>query len=103
MKPETRFRINHVVPFLKKLPNTYFMSIQQLAISGDPDLILCVRGRFVALELKAEGEKPRKLQEYKLEKIRKAGGIRLVASPENWSNIKQVLVNMDKGDKDEHW
>lgn len=97
MKPETKFRTNQVRPFLKRLKNTFFMGIQQVAICGDPDFVLCVRGHFVALELKAAGEKPRPLQEHKLNQIEKAGGIRIVASPENWDDVKQHLLEMSGG------
>jgi hypothetical protein len=95
MKPETVFRINSVVPFLKTLKNTFYQPIQQLAFVGSPDFVLCVRGRFVALELKATGGSPRPLQDYILEKVKSAGGVRLVASPDNWQDVKDTLTEMD--------
>ena len=67
-----------------------------MAISGDPDFILVVHGRFVGLELKARGEKPRRLQEFKLEEIKRCGGVRMVADPDNWDEIKTTLSEMDK-------
>lgn len=45
---------------------------------GFPDLILCLDGRFVALELKVGTNKPSKIQERWGEKIKKAGGIHAV-------------------------
>lgn len=94
MKPETRFRVNSVVPFLKKLPGIFIQPIQQLAFVGSPDFILCIRGRFVALELKSKGCTPRPLQDYLLEQIQKAGGVRIVASPDNWIEVKELLTEM---------
>lgn len=41
---------------------------------GTPDLLVCHRGLFIAAELKVPGEKPTKLQQYELEKVRTAGG-----------------------------
>ena len=42
---------------------------------GAPDLLLCVRGRFVALELKRPGGELTELQAESLRMIRAAGGI----------------------------
>ena len=54
-KPETKFRMSQVLPFLKTLGNTYAEPIQQLSILGTADYILCSNGYFVWLELKAVG------------------------------------------------
>ena len=97
MKSETLFRINKVLPFLKNLANTYAQPIQQLAFVGSPDFILSVRGRFVALELKSAEGALRPLQSYVLEKIKKSGGVSLVASPDNWDEVKEILSDMDRG------
>ncbi len=96
-KAETRFRNNKVTPFLKRLANTVYFSIQQVSICGDPDFILCCNGHFVALELKAPGEEPRPYQQFKLEAVSHAGGISLVARPDNWAMIAYVLASLDAG------
>lgn len=44
------------------------------SVSGQPDLVLCHRGRFAAAELKIAGRQPTKLQRHRLAAIRKAGG-----------------------------
>ena len=44
-------------------------------LKGEPDLICCVDGKFVAIEVKAPGKKPRLLQLRKLELWRQAGAI----------------------------
>lgn len=97
MGPESRFRRQVVLPFLKTLKKTKFFPIQQVAITATPDYLICVRGRFVGLELKAAGEEPRPLQEYELRQITAADGVALVASPDNWSEIKDVLLKMSGG------
>lgn len=89
-KPETVFR-QKVVRDLTTLPDIAIFSIQQRTIVGDPDLLLCLRGIFVGLELKSAEGKPSKLQEYKLDKIRKAGGIAQVVYPDNWD---EVFINL---------
>ena len=43
--------------------------------AGIPDIIACVGGRFVALEVKQPGGKLSRLQEITLGKIRAAGGV----------------------------
>lgn len=56
---------------------------------GIPDLLCCLRGVFVGIELKQEGEKPSKAQEYQMAKINKAGGIAFVAV--SLDDVKKVL------------
>lgn len=46
---------------------------------GTPDLLACVGGVFVAIEVKRPGEKPTELQQYRLERIEAAGGIAFCA------------------------
>ncbi len=101
-KPETRFRNSRVVPFLKTLKNTYFWSVQQIALRGDADICLCIWGRYVALELKSDGNEPSPLQQYKLDRITKAGGLALVSDPIRWPQIKQILSEMDRN-KETAW
>lgn len=42
--------------------------------SGTPDILACVRGTFVGIEVKAPQGKLSKLQEHTLTKIRQSGG-----------------------------
>ena len=96
MKPETNFRQNKVLPFLKSLPNTWFESIQQLAIHGTPDTIACIKGKFVALEFKSEDGEADPLQRHKLDKIQRAGGVGYVVSPQNWGIVRLELSRLAK-------
>lgn len=96
-KPETVFRNGQVRPFLKTLKNTAFFPIQQLAIIGDPDFMLCCFGIFVALELKASGGKTRPIQQRKLDEVTRCHGISIVATPENWNEVKNKLTHLDRG------
>lgn len=96
---EASFRHNQVVPFLEDLPNTVVFTIQQTTIRGDPDLMCCINSRFVALELKKRGEKPRRLQQYKLDIVKNKGkGIALAVDPDNWENVKLLLTAIAKGE-----
>jgi len=52
-----------------KVPGGYY------GINGVPDLLCCANGRFVALEVKRPGNKPTKLQEFRIAEIRASGGV----------------------------
>lgn len=98
MKPESVFR-SKVRQFLKKLDHTVPLTLQQRAISGHPDFVLSVRGRFIALELKARGGVVSAIQRHTLDVLRtKGGAITYVANPDNWEEIKVALLSHDKGD-----
>jgi hypothetical protein len=95
-KPETTFR-KKVVKDLTTLPLTAIFSIQQRTIQGDPDLMICMRGFFIGLELKSANGKTSKLQEYKLGKIREAQGRAYVVFPNNWNEILTELTALARG------
>ena len=98
MRSERSFRINQVIPFLKRLSHTWYEPIQQIAISGSPDFILGIRGKIVLLELKKDGGKLSKLQEYKLRDAALKGNLVLVSCPENWKMIQSILITLNKGE-----
>ncbi len=90
-KPETYFK-DRVVRDLRTIPNIYFIKIQQIARCGDPDMLLCVNGYFVALELKRdEKEIIKPLQQHELNCIVKAGGLGMLTHPENWPIIFEMI------------
>lgn len=64
--------------------------------SGVPDLLACVDGYFVAIEVKAENGKPSELQLWNVEQIRNAGGIAIVLYPDQFDEFKR-LVTIIKG------
>ena len=103
-KRETLFRENVVNPFLDKLKNSHWFSIQQVSLRGHPDKVGVVNGCFVAIELKDIDEEPRPLQQYHLDKIEKSGGVALCATKDNWENIKQILNELSQSsNKGEEW
>lgn len=98
-KPETTFRQGKVLPFLRSLKNTGIFPIQQIAIRGVPDFLLCCSGIFVGLELKAPGGKVSALQKFNLDKIEECGGVAIVAHPDNWPEVQRMLLRLDQGEK----
>lgn len=98
-KPETVFRQKFRAK-LDKIPNCWFESIQQKSISGTPDLLGCVNGFFVGLELKStDEEKASKLQELKLARIAQAGGMGLLVSPGNADAAIEIIKHLAKEKK----
>lgn len=61
--------------------------------AGVPDLLVCYKGHFIGIELKAEKGRPSKLQEYEIAGIRDAGGWALVLRP---SGLTAFLEELDK-------
>lgn len=63
----------------------YFANRNTLA--GVPDLLCCINGRFVAIEIKAEKGRVSKLQQYQIEQIQKANGIAFAVYPNQWDAL----------------
>jgi Holliday junction resolvase len=60
--------------------------------AGVPDIVGCLNGRFVGIEVKREDGKVSEIQKINLEQIRKAGGIALVVRPSGFEEFKEKLV-----------
>lgn len=99
-KPETIFRNNKVRPALEKIPHSFWESIQQISIVGTPDIIGCVNGLFVAIEIKTDTGKRSAMQAYKMDRIEKdALGIALVIQPSNLEESISYLNSLATGGK----
>ena len=55
--------------------------------AGVPDFLICFKGRFIAVECKANGGKTTKLQAKHLEDIRAAGGVAVVIDENNVDDL----------------
>ena len=88
-KEETKFK-EKVQKDLNSLVKCWHEKIQQKSIRGTPDILACINGVFVAIELKVDS-KLSNLQEYKLKKIRASNGIAIEVTPENWEGHFEVL------------
>lgn len=62
--------------------------------SGVPDLLCCIKGKFVALECKSSKGKLSELQKHEIEKIKRSGGFADCVSPKNWEDIKIKIEKM---------
>jgi riboflavin biosynthesis pyrimidine reductase len=77
--------------------------------SGVPDIVACIKGRFVGIECKANGGKPTALQEKNLVDIMNKGGVAILVDETGIELLKTLLnaglpdagvvFDMLKGDK----
>lgn len=58
---------------------------------GVPDLLCCVNGKFLAIEVKGDGGEPSELQLHEIEEIKKAGGVALVSYPDDFDELKELI------------
>lgn len=57
--------------------------------AGVPDILACVKGRFIAIEVKMPGETPKPNQEAFLAAIKNCGGIAMWT--DNLEEVKMIL------------
>ena len=62
--------------------------------AGILDLTLCVNGRFVGVELKAEKGKTSPLQDYNIAEIERCGGIAIVLRPSGFDKFKETIEEL---------
>ena len=62
--------------------------------AGVPDLLVCLNGRFVGIEIKATRGKPSELQLHNLKQIQKAGGIGLLLYPTDFPEFQTLISHM---------
>lgn len=66
------------------------MVTTQVTPEGCPDIIGTLpNGQFFAIEVKRPNEKPRPIQEYQIEQIKKANGIAIVAT--GLDDVKKLI------------
>ena len=61
---------------------------------GILDLTLCIKGKFIGVELKAEKGKVSPLQEYNIKRIEESGGIAIVLRPSGFDNFKKIIEDL---------
>lgn len=67
--------------------------------AGIPDLLVCYRGYFMGIELKAENGKVSGLQEVELDWIRRAGGYSIILRPSYLLDFEMMLDEIDKEER----
>ena len=92
--PEKKVKDN-CVKLLKSYGAYYFYPVMTgFGRSGIPDIISCVRGKFLAIECKAGDNKTTALQDRELQKINEAGGVSLVINETNLTMLDEILKGL---------
>lgn len=93
MSPEKSFEIK-----VKKYLQSFGNQIWHFKVwgggyqrSGIPDLIACVNGIFVAIELKSDSGKASELQKYNIKLINKSNGLGIILYPTGFESFKKII------------
>ena len=89
--------IQRIRKYLATVPECFFWKEHggQYGTAGIPDVIVCHKGRFIALEAKVGKNKPTKLQAATIDKIRQAGGAAAVVC-----SVEDVRVVLEESEAD---
>jgi Holliday junction resolvase len=97
MTPEKRFETK-VKRFLKE-QGCWFIKYWgggSYTKAGIPDLLCCINGHFVAVELKSDHGTPSPLQMFELEEIDQAGGYAILLYPEKFEEFCKLVIDLNK-------
>lgn len=91
---------NKIKKFLKDNGSWFikYWAGSQFTKSGIPDILACINGYFVAIEVKGPNGKPSELQLYNIDKIRDAGGYAFVLYPSAWEKFKAFVQMLNEGE-----
>lgn len=83
-----------VLKYLNKQPQCLFIKKHnnQYARKGEPDILGCVSGRFVAIEMKIPGKEPTPIQYKRLREWEQAGAVAFWAT-----SLEEVLEKLREG------
>ena len=81
-----------IITMLEQTYDAYVVKVVSASKSGVPDILCCIEGRFIAIEVKRPESKNNvsKLQEYNLSLVEQRGGVSMVA----WTvdMVKEILM-----------
>jgi hypothetical protein len=84
-KPESNLQSTIKKHLKKEFPKSWWMKVHggPYQIAGVPDLLGCVEGNFIALEVKMpDGDPPTKIQKQQMKRIKRAEGYACVVTSE---------------------
>lgn len=70
----------------------------QFTTSGVPDILACVNGKFLGIEVKGKHGKASELQIYTLHELDKAHGYAILLYPDDWNTFKEFIIRLSKND-----
>ena len=95
MTPEKKVK-DAVTKILKQRGAYYFFPVTGgFGRSGIPDIVVCYKGNFVAIECKAGHNKPTALQNAEIDKIIKAGGVAMWVNEKTIEDVTKLLDTID--------
>ena len=96
---------NKIKAFLDDLPKTWYFKYWAGPYSkaGIPDIIACVNGKFVGIEVKADKGHASELQIRNIDLIEKANGIGLIIYPKDFEMLKSLLNAVSEGKEHEFY
>lgn len=71
--------------------NIKILKTQERGRVGVLDLILCLYGDHIEIELKVDGAKATALQQVNIDKVLLAGGYAFVTSPSQWDSHRDII------------
>jgi len=95
--PEKKVK-NKVVSILKEVGAYHFYPVASgYGSAGIPDLVACIRGKFIGIECKANGGKVTALQEKNLMQIINNGGYSFIVDETGIGALKLMLMTIAEG------
>jgi Holliday junction resolvase len=75
--PREAALLRQILAALRQIPGSWWLKTHGSAFgrAGIPDILGCVHGRLVAIEVKRQGQKPTRLQEYEIARLSRAGAL----------------------------
>lgn len=61
---------------------------------GIPDILACINGHFVGIEVKSDTGSPSELQLHNVRAIRRAGGFAFVLYPSGWERFTDIVDDL---------
>lgn len=92
MAAEKNFE-NKIKAFLKE-QGAWFIKYwagSKFTKDGIPDILACVAGHFVAIEVKASNGRPSELQKYHVREINNSWGYAMILYPQDWELFKKLI------------
>jgi hypothetical protein len=95
MTPEKKVK-DKVKAMLKDVGAYYFMpATHGYGGSGVADIVACLHGKFIAIECKANGNKPTALQMKNMLDVSKSGGISISIDESGYEELETFLKHLD--------
>ena len=84
--------------YLSESPNTWFFKVWGGGFqkAGIPDIIACVNGNFLAIEVKAENGKASALQLRNVKLINAAKGYAVISKPSQWDELRGIIDGLNQ-------